>query len=150
MLSWRLLLQIWIGILRPCGMLYEWGCLKRWRTHLRIARCPSSFLRLWQFVNSDIIRSDNDARRKRHRTRGEWQVLPLPPDLRLPLKIPQELPLEQWLDILDLHQWISVQAGGGFPQKKEQKGLLIEYACIVVGLIIGLRSVRQGSRPRCS
>jgi len=113
-------------------MLCEWDCLKKWRTPLGIAICQKNFLRLWQFVKSEIIRSDNKVRKQRHRMRVEGQVLLLPPDLRPLQRILQKLPLEQWLDILDLHLWTSAQAGGGFPQKKGQRGLLMEGVCIVV------------------
>jgi len=46
MLSSKLLLQIWIGILRHYGMLYEWDYPKKCRTPLHIAICQKDFLRL--------------------------------------------------------------------------------------------------------
>jgi len=78
------------------------------------------------------------------------QVSPLPPDLRPLLKTLQELPLERRPDILDLHLWITALAGGGFPQKKGQKDLLMEGVDIVVGLTTGLRNVRRRKRLRRS
>ena len=148
MLSSKLSLGIWIGILRPRRMPYRWGCPKRWRTPLCIAICRKDFLRLWRFLKSKIIRSDNDAWGRRHRIRVEELVSPLPPDLRPLLRIPQKLLLEQWLDILDLHLWISAQTGGGFPQKKGQRGVLMEGVGIVVGSTTRLRNVRRGRRLR--
>jgi len=87
-------------------------------------------------------------RKRGHRIQVEGQILPLLLDFRPPLRIPQELPLEQWLDILDLHPWISAQAGAGSLRKKVQRGSLMDGVCIEVGSTIGLWSVRRGKRLR--
>jgi len=92
------------------------------------------------------MRSNNDGQRRQHRIREEGQVLPLTPGLQLPQRIQQKLALEQWLDILDLHPWILVQAQEESLQRKGQRCLQMGDVDIVEGSTTGLRSVRQGRR----
>jgi len=67
-----------------------------------------------------------------------------------PLRIPQELPLGQWQDILDQRIWISVHAEGGFLRNRGQKDLQMGGVCTVVGLTTGRHNVQQGRRLRSS
>jgi len=141
-------LRIWIGILRSYETLYKWGWPKKWGTPVHIAICRKSFPRLGWSVRNGTIRFDNDVRKMRHKIRVEGQVLPLPPNLPPPLRIPQEPLLEQWLDIRDWHLWTSAQAEGGFPWRKGPRDLWMEDVYTVVGSTTGLQSVRQGRRLR--
>jgi len=148
MLSFKLSLLIWIGILHPYGMSCGWGCWKKWRICLLIAICLMIFLGLRWSARNWIIRSDKDERKRRH-TILEKESVSHPPGLPPPLRLPRQPRLEPLPDILDLHQWISARAREEFRQRKGQTGLQTWGACIVVVLTTGQQNVRQGRRLRC-
>jgi len=113
-------------------MLCEWDCLRKWKTPLHIAMGLRNSLRSWRLIRSGIIKFRNDMWNWRHRRREEGQVLPLPPDFR-PL---QRIPLEQCLDIPDLHLWISARAEEGSLRKWGQRdsGLYQELSILATQL----------------
>jgi len=141
--------QIRIGILRPYGTSYEWGCLRKWRICLPRAICLWSFTRLWLYAKSGTTRFANNKQSRQGWILEEVQVLH-PPGLLSPQMLARRPRLEPSPVILDLQPWTSAQAREESLLSRGWRGLQMEGVCTVEGLTIGRQNVQQERWLRCS